>query len=104
MTTFQAAIYALVFGMTQFLPVSTQAHQVFIPVVLGWQQPEGVFDGALSLGALIALLIYFRHDWASMISCFLQVILFRKRPMTLDERLPLFLGVTALPVCIVGSY
>jgi undecaprenyl-diphosphatase len=39
-----------------------------------------------------------------MISCVLQVIIFRKRPMTLDERLPLFLAVSSIPVAFASSY
>jgi undecaprenyl-diphosphatase len=48
------------------------------------------------------LLIYFRHDWASQISCILQVIIFRKRPMTLDERLPLFILIAMVPILALG--
>lgn len=104
MTTFQAIIYALIEGICRFLPLSPEAHRTFIPYFLNWQPPTGVMLGALTLGSFLALFIYFRHDWASIISSFLQVILFRKRPMTLDERLPLFLGVTLFPVAVCHSY
>jgi undecaprenyl-diphosphatase len=75
-----------------------------ISTTFGWAQPTGALLTALNLGALLALLIYFRHDFASMISCFLQVILYRKRPMTLDERLPLFLFMTTLPLALISYY
>lgn len=104
MTTFQAIIYAIVHGFTEFLPVSAGAHHSLIPYVTGWPEPTGPFAGALSLGALLALLVYFRHDWASIISSFLQVIIFRKRPMTLDERLPLFVTVTSIPTVAAWYY
>jgi undecaprenyl-diphosphatase len=98
MTTFQAIVYGLVHGFTQFLPVSRTAHEMFIPYLLGWNPPAEAVSGGLSLGALLAVFIYFRHDWASIISCFAQVIIFRKRPMTLDERMPIFLLITTLPL------
>lgn len=104
MTTFQALVYAIVNGVSEFLPISSKAHNILIPYLVGWQPPSGALLGALSLGSLLALLIYFRHDWASMISCFLQVIIFRKRPMTLDERLPLFLFVSTLPTILASYY
>lgn len=104
MTTFQAIVYAIIHGASQFLPISTQAHHLLIPYLLGWQPPTGALLGAFSLGSFLALVVYFRHDWASMISCLLQVILFRKKPMTLDERLPLFLGISTLPVILASSY
>jgi undecaprenyl-diphosphatase len=97
MTTFQAVVYAVVHGFTEFLPVSVNAHHQMIPYLFGWQAPEGAFLGALSLGAFLSALIYFRHDWASMLSSFIQMILFRRKPMTPDERLPLFLILTTIP-------
>jgi undecaprenyl-diphosphatase len=102
MTTFQAIVYAILRGFTQFLPISWEAHQQLFPFATHWPAAMGAINGALSLGALLALLIYFRHDWASQISCILQVIIFRKRPMTLDERLPLFILIATLPVIIAG--
>ncbi|MFL5815312.1 MAG: undecaprenyl-diphosphate phosphatase, partial [Bdellovibrionia bacterium] len=102
MTTFQAIVYAILRGFTQFLPISWEAHQQLFPFVTHWPAATGAINGALSLGALLALLVYFRHDWASQISCILQVVIFRKRPMTLDERLPLFILIATVPVLIAG--
>jgi undecaprenyl-diphosphatase len=102
MTTFQAIVYAILRGFTQFLPISWEAHQQLFPFVTHWPAATGAINGALSLGALLALLIFFRHDWASQISCILQVVIFRKRPMTLDERLPLFILIATVPVLIAG--
>ena len=97
-------MFGVLQGFTEFLPISASAHHVLVPYLLGWPQPSGVFLGALSLGTLLALLVYFRHDWASIISSFLQVIIFRKRPMTLDERLPLFIFLATLPVAASYYY
>jgi undecaprenyl-diphosphatase len=104
MTTFQAVIYSIVHGFTEFLPVSSEIHHAFISQVLGWAQPTGTLYGALSLGAFLSLFIYFRHDWASQISGFLQVILYRKKPMTLDERLSFFIFFTFIPLFLVKRY
>ncbi len=104
MTTFQAIIYSIIDGVSEFLPIGAKAHHILVPYLIGWQPPSDAFMGCLALGSSLALLIYFRHDWASMISCFLQVIIYRKRPMTLDERLPLFLGITLLPSTLVRYY
>lgn len=104
MTTFQAIVYAMIEGVSQFLPISSKAHQILVPYLLGWQAPTGAMLGALSLGSLLALFIYFRHDWASMISCTLQIIIYRRRPMTLDERLPLFVALGAIPSALIAYY
>src|SRR6185295_9532328 len=104
MSTFQAIVYGILHGFTEFLPVSTTAHDLAVPFLVGWPGPTGALSGALSLGALLAVLVYFRHDWASIISCFLGVIVYRKKPMTLDERLPLFLTVTSIPPGLAWYY
>lgn len=104
MTTFQAIIYAVIQGFSGFLPISSDAHRVLVPYFTHWPAPAGPFAGALALGSFLAVLIYFRHDWASIVSCFLQVIIFRKRPMTLDERLPIFIAIATLPLGIACRF
>lgn len=104
MTTFQALVYAIAHGMSDFLPISVKAHEILLPYLIGWQPPSGALLGALNLGSFLALFIYFRHDWASMISCFLQIVIYRRKPMTLDERIPLFLIVTSFPLLIARYY
>lgn len=103
MTTFQAIIFGIIQGFTEFLPVSASAHNILVPYLLGWSTPTGAILGAMTFGAFLACLIYFRHDWASMISSLLQVIIFRKRPKTLDEILPLLIALALVPVT-VGYY
>jgi undecaprenyl-diphosphatase len=102
MTTFQAVLYGILQGFSEFLPIGGSAHQTLLPFIVGWPLAQGIFAGALKLGSVLALLIYFRHDWASIVSSFLQVLIFRKRPMTLDERMPFFLMIATAPV--LGSW
>jgi undecaprenyl-diphosphatase len=104
MNTYQAIGYGIVHGLSEFWPASSGAHHFLVSYILDWPVPNGAFAGALALGALLALLVYFRHEWSCMISCFLKVVLFRKKPMTLDERLPFFLALTTLPPALAWIY
>lgn len=104
MTTFQAVIYALAHAVGEFFPIGTQAHTLLLSHLTGWQAPMDALWLALEMGSLLALVGYFRHDIASMVSSLLQVILFRKRPMTLDERLPIFLTFTSIPIAFTAPY
>ncbi len=97
MTTFEGIIYALIHGISEFIPVGAHGHEILASKVLGLNSPSAVGAGGLALGAALALLIVFRHDWASMVSSFLQILVFRKYPMTLDERMPFFLLLSCLP-------
>jgi undecaprenyl-diphosphatase len=104
MTTFQSIIYGIIHGFTAFLPVSDSAHHALVPYLFGWPDPTGAFHAALSLGAALALFVYFRHDWASIISGILAVIAYRRKPMTIDERLPVFMFFTGLPIFLAWFY
>jgi undecaprenyl-diphosphatase len=62
----QAIILGAVQGLTEFLPVSSSAHLVLIPWLMGWDDPGLTFDVALHLGTLVALLVYYWSTWLRM--------------------------------------
>jgi undecaprenyl-diphosphatase len=64
----QAIILALVQGLTEFLPVSSSAHLILVPRLLGWPDQGLAFDVAVHLGTLMAVVFYFRHELITIIS------------------------------------
>src|SRR5688500_4363467 len=104
MTTLQAVIFAILQGFSEFFPVSAAAHRKLLAYFVGWPEPSGDFMGALYLGSFLAVFLFFIHDWASLLSSLIQVIVYRRKPMTLDERLPFFLILSALPVGFAWYY
>lgn len=64
----QAIILGIVQGLTEFLPVSSTAHLVVIPRLLGWTDPGLAFDIALHVGTLAAVLLYFFRDWVQVVA------------------------------------
>src|SRR5690348_16313057 len=62
MTDFQAVVLGIVQGVTEFLPISSNAHLKIVPVLLGWQDPGAAFVAVCQWGTLLATLIYFRKD------------------------------------------
>ena len=67
MTLLQAAVLGLVQGLGEFLPVSSSAHLVLVPWLLGWTDPGLTFDVALHIGTLVAVVLYFWRDWLELI-------------------------------------
>lgn len=63
---FQAIVLGAVQGLAEFLPISSSAHLILVPWLLRWNDPGLVFDVALHLGTLVALLIYYWRDWLLM--------------------------------------
>ena len=65
MSYLQAAILALVQGITEFLPISSSAHLILVPYLFDWPDQGLAFDIATNTGSLVAVMIYFRRDlWA----------------------------------------
>lgn len=62
MGVIQGIVLGLIQGLTEFIPVSSSAHLVIVPSVLGWGQPGVFFDVMLHTGTLAAAIIYFRKD------------------------------------------
>lgn len=59
----QAAVLAILQGLTEFLPVSSSAHLALAPWLLGWKDQGLAFDIALHFGTLLGVLVYFARDW-----------------------------------------
>jgi len=59
-------ILAIVQGLTEFLPISSSAHLILVPLILQWPDQGLVFDVAVHLGSLLAVLIYFRREVIAM--------------------------------------
>ncbi len=63
----QVIVYAIIQGLTEFLPVSSTAHLVLIPWLMHWKDPGLTFDVALHVGTLIALLSFYWRDWIDIL-------------------------------------
>jgi undecaprenyl-diphosphatase len=58
----EALVLGIVQGLTEFLPISSSAHLVLVPELLGWEQPSLPYVVLLHAGTLLALLVYFRNE------------------------------------------
>ena len=62
MDLFQIILLALIQGLTEFLPISSSAHLVLTPVVMGVEDQGLAFDISVHLGSLLAVILYFRKE------------------------------------------
>lgn len=95
-----AAILGLVQGVTEFLPISSSGHLVVVPRLFGWEDQGVIFDIALHLATLLAVVIYFRTDIRSMVRGLLT-----KRPTRdskLGRQLAIQIGLATIPILIAG--
>ena len=56
MDILHAFLLAVVQGLTEFLPISSSAHLVLLPIIMDWQDQGLVIDVAAHRGSLLAVL------------------------------------------------
>lgn len=84
MNIFQAIILGIIQGLTEFLPVSSSAHLLFIPKILNWNNIPDSYEVALHFGTIMAICVIFFKDWVNLIISGMKVI-FTKNKETLTN-------------------
>ena len=100
MLFWQIIVLALVQGLTEFLPISSSAHLILVPVLTGWPDQGLAFDVVVHLGTLTAVVWYFRKeviqlsvDWTR--SCI-------KKETVGESRLAWMVILGTIPVAVIG--
>lgn len=96
MTLFQAIVTAIIGAFAEIFPVAPGAHWSLLEYFFGWNSGHPKLQGAIELGVFVSILLTLRHDFLSHISSTLQVLIFRKKPRAMDERMPLFVTLAAI--------
>ena len=65
-------------GLTEFLPISSSAHVLIISQLFGWQDPGAAFTAVTQIGTEMAVIIYFRHDIARIVSTWVRSLYTRR--------------------------
>jgi undecaprenyl-diphosphatase len=100
-TVLQALVLGVLQGLAEFLPISSSAHLTLAPWLLHWRDPGLAFDVALHFGTLLAVLWYFRAQWAALVGAAVNIVAHR-RVETEEERRVLYLIVATIPGAIAG--
>jgi undecaprenyl-diphosphatase len=88
-----AALWGLVQGLTEFLPISSSGHLVLIPALLGIDEPDLATSAVLHLGTLAAVMWFYRTDIAGLVT----------KPLSdHSKRVWLLLLIGTIPAAVVG--
>ena len=105
MTLFQSILLGIIQGLTEFLPISSSAHLVLTPYILGWNIPdeaEFIFDVLVQLGTLVAVIAYFWRDLLGIVKSFLLGIWHKKPLEETQARLGWLLILATIPAALAG--
>ena len=95
-----ALVLAAVQGLTEFLPVSSSAHLILVPELLGWPDQGLAFDVAVHVGTLLAVVFYLRHRIAAMVVQWCQGWV--ERTWSQEGLLAWWVIISTIPVGFVG--
>jgi undecaprenyl-diphosphatase len=108
LTIFQAILLGVVQGLTEFLPVSSTAHLILTPWLLGWATDPAfarsvfAFNVLVQWGTLVGVFAYFWRDIGAIVRGVL-IGLARGKPFeTFEARLGWWVIVATIPALIVG--
>lgn len=96
----QTVLLALLQGLTEFLPISSSAHLILVPVITGWPDQGLAFDVAVHVGTLLAVVIYFRRDIIELFAGWMRSI--TSGGLDRDGRLAWAVLFGTIPVGLVG--
>jgi undecaprenyl-diphosphatase len=102
MSIIEAIVLGLVQGLTEFIPVSSTAHLLIVPTLLGWGDPGAAFSAVVQFGTWIAALIYFARDIIRLIAGFFRGLASRRPLEDTDSREAWLVIIGTIPIVILG--
>ncbi|MDW8325424.1 MAG: undecaprenyl-diphosphatase UppP [Anaerolineales bacterium] len=105
MDLLQALLLGIIQGLTEFLPISSSAHLVLVPWLLGWRfdpKAKFVFDVLVQNGTLVAVITYFWKDLLYLLRAVLTALWQQQPFATPDARLGWFVALATVPAVVLG--
>jgi undecaprenyl-diphosphatase len=102
MPLLHAIVLGIIQGATEFLPVSSTAHLIIIPWILGWDDGGLTFDVALHVGTLVAVLIYFIREWVQIIAHGFGLQMGHDPALAKNRNLLWLLALASVPAGVIG--
>lgn len=100
MDLIQLVVLALIQGLTEFLPISSSAHLILLPLLTGWEDQGLVYDVAVHFGSLFAVMFYFREDIKQVLFAWFTSV--SGGEQTANSRLGWAVILGTIPAVIVG--
>lgn len=102
MPLWEAIVLGIVQGLTEFLPISSTAHLLFVRSLLGHKNPEDAFTVVIQLGTLVAVIAYFRSDVVKLARGWLKDVASLRIGSTPEGAMAWLVILGTIPVVLVG--
>lgn len=101
MSVFYLMLFAVVQGITEFLPISSSGHLILMHQYTGTTADALALDVAVHLGSILAVILYFRTEVARALRGTLEIL--RGRLGSPDAFLALALAIATVPALLFGA-
>lgn len=99
----EAIVLGIVQGLTEFLPVSSSAHQLIVgQLFFGGHDPGAAFTAVTQLGTESAVILYFARDIGRIISHWFQALIGRIPRDDPDARMGWLVIIGSIPIGVLG--
>jgi undecaprenyl-diphosphatase len=102
MTLLQAAVFGLIQGLTEFLPISSAAHLRIVSALLGWADPGTAFTAVIQLAIVVTLFLYFWNELVHIAVAMLRGVQIGHPFDDHDARLGWMIVGGTLPIVVLG--
>lgn len=101
-TWYEAIVYGIVQGLTEFLPISSSGHLLLVPAFFGWEDPGALFTAIIQLGTMLAVVLYFWRDLIAVITTWVRSWYTPSLRSELNARMGWYLVIGTIPIVIFG--
>ena len=110
MNAVEAILLGVVQGLTEFLPISSSGHLVLFQNLLGFREPELLFDICLHVGTLLAVCAVYLRDIVSILGTLIRIPAlaksdggYRNLYVTNEQvRIAALIVIGSIPTAIIG--
>lgn len=100
MDIFHAIVLAIVQGLVEFLPISSSAHLILVPELLGWPDQGLAFDVAVHVGTLLAVVTFLRKEISCMVPAWFSG--WQTRQWNSDGQIAWLIIIATIPLGLAG--
>ena len=98
----EALVLGIVQGLTEFLPISSSAHQSIVGQFFGGEDVGAAFTAITQLGTEAAVILYFRRDIARIIARWVGSLAGRVPKDDPDARMGWLVILGSVPIVVLG--
>ncbi|MDX1932795.1 MAG: undecaprenyl-diphosphate phosphatase, partial [Capsulimonadales bacterium] len=100
MNLLQPIVLGIVQGLTEWLPISSNAHLKIVPSLLHWPDPGAAAVAVMQLGTMAAVIVYFYRDIARTLAGMVKAFGRNGDRNSPEARLGIAVAVGTLPIVV----